>query len=235
MMIKIGSFFFRFRNAIFPCAGILLIITGPRLFASDDLALVLGLVAGLAGTLIRGITVGLQYIKRGGLNRQVYADTLVEGGMFAHCRNPLYIGNFLQILSFGLVANSRLFVFIAVPFFVFAYLAIVAAEENFLRNKFGPQYDDYCRRVSRFGFNLLGMQSTWRSMEFHWKRVIVKEHGTIYLWLAVTCLLVCRRYWVNHHSLQAPMALSWIIIFLLGTVAYLVVRYLKKSKLLVAD
>jgi hypothetical protein len=47
----------------------------------------IGLVVTITGQLIRGITIGLAYIIRGGKDRPVYAEDLVTEGMFNHCRN----------------------------------------------------------------------------------------------------------------------------------------------------
>lgn len=235
MMISIGNFFFRYRNGIFPVAGALLFIGGPRLLPSDQLATALGFVMAVAGLALRCITVGLQYIKRGGLNRQVYADTLVQGGMFAHCRNPLYVGNLLGIIGLGLVANSLWFACVGLPFFVFAYLAIVAAEENFLRKKFGAEFEIYCHCVSRWGLNLAGFGKTWKSMEFHWQRVIVKEYGSIFLWIVTACVLLCQRYWRAGNPFANPAVAPWLWLLAVSAVTYAVVRYLKKSRILHAD
>lgn len=234
-MIKIGNFLFRYRNGVFPVVGILLFINSRQLFASDNLAAMLGFAAGLAGMVLRGITVGLEYIKRGGLNRQVYADKLVQGGMFAHCRNPLYVGNLLGILGLGLISNSQLFMFIAGPFFIFSYLAIVAAEENFLRNKFGAEFDEYCRRVGRFTLNLSGFGKTWHSMAFRWQRIIVKEYGSIFTWLATACVLMGKRHWHGGNPFSEPAICLWTGVLVLSTIAYAVTRYLKKNRVLQAD
>ncbi|WET42322.1 methyltransferase family protein [Citrobacter enshiensis] len=61
----------------------------------------------LAGQGIRILTVwGWITLYAGGRNRQVYADNLVQSGLFEHCRNPLYLGNLLLIIGFGVMANN---------------------------------------------------------------------------------------------------------------------------------
>ena len=67
----------------------------------------------MSGLAVRGVVIGLAYIKRGGLNKKVYAANLVTEGMFSVCRNPLYVGNMLiytgEFLMFGnpLVSPDR--------------------------------------------------------------------------------------------------------------------------------
>jgi len=234
-MISIGNFFFRYRNAVFPVIGVLLFVGGPTLFGSDQLAVALGFAVALAGMALRCITIGLQYIKRGGLNRQVYADTLVQGGMFAHCRNPLYVGNLLGIVGLGFVANSLWFACVGLPIFIFSYLTIVAAEENFLRKKFGAEFEAYCQRVSRWGLNLAGFGQTWQSMEFNWQRVVLKEYGSIFLWIATSCVLMCKRHWRAGNPFSNPTLVPWLWLLIGSGVAYAVARYLKKSRILQAD
>jgi len=235
MMITIGNFFFRYRNGIFPVVGVLLFLGGPTIFASDYLAVALGFAVALTGMMLRCVTIGLKYIKRGGVNRQVYADTLVRGGMFAHCRNPLYVGNMLGIFALGLVANSLWFMCVGLPFFIFSYLAIVAAEENYLRKKFGEEFDIYCQQVSRFGLNLAGFGKTWQSMEFNWQRVVVKEYGSIFLWVLTACVLICKRHWRGGNPFSNPAVSPWLWVLAVSAVAYVLVRYLKKSRILHAD
>ena len=74
------------------------------------------------------LVIGLVYITRGGQNRQVWADALVDRGMFAHSRNPLYVANLLLFLGLAIVHNGWAMYLIVLPFFVVAYVCIVAAE-----------------------------------------------------------------------------------------------------------
>lgn len=167
MIIKIGNFFFHYRNGLFPFAYALLFLPSRPLLADYRTAAIAGLVVALTGQLIRAVTVGLDYIKRGGRDRQVYADRLVVGGIFAHSRNPLYVGNYLILLGVGLASNSLLFFSVAIPFFTLVYWTIIAAEENYLRNKFGGEFDAYCRRVNRLWPQFSGLGRTMASMEFN--------------------------------------------------------------------
>ena len=145
-MIAIGNFFFKYRNLLFIFLYLLLFIPSPPIFHEKffDNAywiwpVTIGLVVTLAGQLVRGMTIGLVYIIRGGKNRNIYAEDLVTQGIFNHCRNPLYMGNILMLLGVGILSNSVVYVFIVMPFFFFIYHTIVLAEENFLGNKFGDE------------------------------------------------------------------------------------------------
>lgn len=129
--------------------------------------MIFGLSIAIFGQLIRACTIGLRYIVRGGRNKKVYATGLVTDGLFHDCRNPLYIGNILMLLGVAFLSNSLVFILIAVPFFGFIYQAIVLAEENYLKTKFGKAYEAYCKNVNRWIPKLKGVRETFGSMKFN--------------------------------------------------------------------
>jgi len=230
MIVKTGNFFFHHRNALFPVAYALLFVPSRPLLGDDRAAAIIGLLIAAAGQLIRAVTVGLDYIVRGGRDRQVYADRLVVGGIFAHCRNPLYVGNYLLLLGVGLTSNSLLFFCVAMPFFTFVYWAIISAEENFLRSKFGGEFDDYCRRVNRVWPRLAGLRETFNSMRFNWRRLITAEYGSAYLWMAAIILVQFKNLWPRRESPDSQAQAVWLGALLgIVTIAYGIARYLKKS------
>ena len=239
-MIKIGNFFFKYRNILFLFLYLLLFIPSPDLFSIKVFGpgywvwpIVIGLLITITGQLIRGATIGLAYIVRGGKEGKVYAEDLVTTGIFNHCRNPLYVGNVLMLLGVGILANSLIYVFVVMPIFFFIYQTIVLAEENFLRNKFGEGFNDYCRRVNRWLPNLSHLSDTFNSMEFKWKRWILKEYNTQLVWLVgITLILLFKYPQLTNDDEHLRNLLLIIILPILG-VTYLFVRWLKKSKRMV--
>ena len=235
-MIRIGNFLFHYRNGLFPLAFVLLLWKGRPIFDNDLVAAGIGFSVALLGQALRALTIGLAYIIRGGKKRQVYAENLVTEGLFSHCRNPLYVGNLLILAGVGLAANSLLFMAVGMPLFLFAYRAIVAAEENYLRGKFGEQFDEYCGRVNRFLPSLSGLGQTMRSMEFNWPRLIVKEYGSAFAWVAGGLLLVMKNLWQDQgNPANNPVLWTFAAMLLVVTIAYATARYLKKSRLLRAS
>lgn len=98
--IAIGNFFFRRRNFVFPCVFLLTACTTtPEIFlGSQTLDLLFvgsGAVEAILGQTVRFVTIGFQYIHRGGKKGKVYANHLVSGGMYNVVRNPMYVGNAL--------------------------------------------------------------------------------------------------------------------------------------------
>ena len=235
-MVIVGNFLFRHRNYIFPILYLILFIPSPAIFDDFYIPVIIGLSVALFGQAIRILTIGLVYIIRGGRHRQIYAKELVTDGIFAHCRNPLYLGNILIITGLGIMSNSLVSLLIFLPLFVFAYQAIVIAEEDFLNDRFGPQYKDYLKRVNRWVPNLKGIGNTINSSTFKWRRVIVKEYNSIYIWLTGAVLLILKNYrsYSTAQNFHKSLPFFILVIFSL-TVCYSIVRYLKKSLKLVGD
>lgn len=235
-MVKLGNLLFHNRNWLFPLFYVILFIPSPQVFSDPVTAMLIGFGVTVIGQLIRVITIGLVYIIRGGKNRRVYADTLVTTGIFSHCRNPLYVGNILILAGLGIASNSLLFMAVATPLFLFFYQAIVLAEENFLRNKFGAEFDAYCSRVNRWVPNLKGIGKTLESMEFKWTRVVIREYTSTYIWSSGAVLIIMMHFYRHDErfNFHANLIL-FIIILAVLLVLYLFTRYLKKSRKLVSD
>ncbi|WP_234737006.1 methyltransferase family protein [Tellurirhabdus bombi] len=235
-MIPIGNFFFKYRNVLFIFLYLALFIPSPPLFSAANFGptyyiwpIALGLLITVTGQLVRGATIGLAYIVRGGRDKKVYADHLVTEGIFNHCRNPLYVGNILMLAGVGVLANSLLYVGVFIPLFLFIYQAIVLAEENFLRGKFGPSFDAYCQRVHRWFPSLSGLGNTFSGMHFNWRRWILKEYNTQFVWLTGITLIILLKYDEVTSNDPAVRNTALAIILPLLLLIYLLVRYLKKS------
>lgn len=235
-MISIGNFFFKYRNLLFILLYAALFIPSPPLFSPEKFGphyylwpIIVGLLVTVSGQLIRGATIGLAYIIRGGRGGKVYAEELVTSGIFSHCRNPLYVGNILMLAGVGILSNSLLYVALFIPLFLFIYQAIVLAEENFLRGKFGAAYDAYTRRVNRWIPNLRGIGHTFSQMHFKWKRWILKEHTTQFIWLIGIALILLLNYPELTGGNTALRNRLLAIVLALLTAVYLLVRYLKKT------
>jgi protein-S-isoprenylcysteine O-methyltransferase Ste14 len=237
MIADIGAAVFRYRNAMFPVASLLILLPGSPLFTNGAVAMLAGLFVALVGQCIRATTIGFDYIIRGGRDGHVYAEGLVTGGMYQVCRNPMYVGNILILAGLAIAANTWACLVIALLAFVFFYVAIVAAEERFLEGKFGAGYRDYMKAVPRW----LPSRAIWRSSRqgsgsIHWRRILVKEYGTPMGWW----LLLIFASWVQlrrggqlerHQDLFQALLIAGAA---LG-VAWIVIRVLKKSRRLVAD
>lgn len=238
-MVKFGNFIFKYRNVIFPLFFVILVFaTRPVLgsVTAEKWRYTAGIAVALSGQIVRAVTIGLAYIIRGGRNRQVYAKKLVTDGIFAHSRNPLYLGNILIVIGLGIAAHSIPFYIIGIPFFLFMYAAIIRAEEHFLADKFGDEYREYCMSVNRLIPRLVGLGKTIKSMSFNWSRLIIKEYGTTYTWIICMVMLILKNQYIRYdNDIDRSVVMSLILSAVLFTVLYAVARYLKKSSRLTAD
>lgn len=234
-MIAYGNFLFRHRNWLFPLILVALFLGFPPVAAGDDPRVDrwldgLGIAIVLAGLAVRGAVVGLAYIKRGGLQKKVYAADLVTDGMFAHSRNPLYVGNLLMLLGYLVIHNNPWVYLLGGVYFLVAYHAIVAAEENFLSGKFGAGYDEYCRDVPRWRIRLSGLGETFRGMKFNWTRVLAKDYSTMDT-AVITVVALLAWEAISFHGLEA--ATLWLeelaAILVAVQIAALIILALKKT------
>ncbi len=80
----------------------------------------------------------------------VKAQRLATHGPYALMRNPLYFGNFVIGFGWSIMAGLNGAIIFAVCFYLLYVVVIIPHEEEFLRSKFGAEYEDYCARVKRF-------------------------------------------------------------------------------------
>lgn len=231
-----GTFLFRTRDALFPAVILgLILITDPVFpFGSRQADLwmdLAGVLVALAGQLLRILVIGYRYIARGGKDRRVHAEDLVTGGIFALARNPLYVGNILVLFGLFIIWNAPLLYLVAVPFTLVGYRGIVAAEEAFLRGKFGADYDAYCRTTNRWIPDLTRLSKAVEGIPFNWTRVLLKEYGSWTAWIGTACTLMIvesLRYAPYGEVSGLVNALAGVIVVVL--VAWAVTRWLKLSR-----
>jgi protein-S-isoprenylcysteine O-methyltransferase Ste14 len=235
VLIRIGQFFFKYRDFLSPVVFVtIILLTRPRYLNGDrrfDLAMdAAGILLILFGQGLRAAVIGFAYIKRGGKKKQVYADKLVTEGFFAHARNPLYVGNYLTIAGLLVIHNSPWAFVIVLAFYTLMYWTIVLAEEDFLRRKFGGDYEAYCRRVNRFVLSFKGLGKSLEGMRYDWPRLIRKEYGTTFTCITtVFGLMLWERYrnigWGESRFAFAVLTGLWVIVL----VAYTAARFSKKK------
>ena len=93
-----------------------------------------------------------QRFERVGTNILPYLDpdVLVSDGHFRWTRNPMYVG-FLGLLTGVAVATGSLTAWAGpVLYFLYSQLWIIPFEEARMQARFGPDYDEYRRRVPRW-------------------------------------------------------------------------------------
>ncbi|HZP84783.1 MAG TPA: isoprenylcysteine carboxylmethyltransferase family protein [Chthonomonadaceae bacterium] len=231
---RIGHFLFRWRNLLFPLILLGLLLGFPPVPMRGDPRIdrwldVTGILLALLGQGLRVAVIGYKYIVRGGKKGRVYAEGLVTEGMFNHSRNPLYLGNLLVLTGLFTIHNNPWVYALGLSFFIFAYVAMVVAEEAYLYRRFGAAYQDYCRRVPRWIPDFRGVRESVKGMRFNRKEVVYTEFGSTYTWI-VTALLILA--YQAQREPPSPQKDTYLLVlaslFLLVTATWVFWRYWKR-------
>ncbi|MFW5866680.1 MAG: methyltransferase family protein, partial [Armatimonadota bacterium] len=139
-----------------------------------------------AGAGLMAVAHALRLVCSGYLDKD---SRLITAGPFSYCRNPLYVGNLLVVISFALMSGQLIALPVMLIMWVFTHAPTVACEEGLLRDKFGEKFEEYSREVPRW---LPRVSACHREGEFRWSRVIENgEHiNIISAWLVAAMFFV---------------------------------------------
>ena len=142
---RLGAVLFRHRGWL-PVFFLLIPLLAPG--STSPLRWAIGLALVAVGEWIRlaGVAAAGTVTRR----RSRTVQRLVTYGPFAWSRNPLYNGNFLVWMGFGVVSGVFWFLPVAVLIFAIEYTLIVRYEEGVLESIFGGEYLEYKRRTPRW-------------------------------------------------------------------------------------
>ena len=242
MLVIIGRFSFRHRNWMFPLlvGGLFLLAIPPaELFGSHTLEHIkdsTAILIALSGLTLRALVIGYGHVRRAGEGRAIHADALFTRGMFSLCRNPLYTGNILGFLGLFMMHGNPITLVLGFSSYLLIYVAMVMAEEEYLLQRFGQPYADYCAKVPRWIPNLLCLPAAIRCLPFNGRRVLIVEYPNIAI--NVIALTLTEMY----RQIEEPLYHNRFthLLFLTGlvvTAGFCVsaVRFAKKRRLIVAD
>ena len=199
-------------------------------------ATLLGALVAALGQLVRAVTIGFRYVIRGGRGKRVYAEDLVTDGVYAHVRNPMYVGNLLIVAGVAIAANSWATILLGVPLAIFMYVCIVAAEEEYLLGRFGEAFKAYCRDVPRWLPKAGALFRGSEPMQFRWRRLLVKEYGTPFGWINAIIAVTLFNFWYDGEWPRRQVeiaAITWA--FAISVAFWLTAWRLKKSRTIQAD
>jgi protein-S-isoprenylcysteine O-methyltransferase Ste14 len=145
-----SSFVFGKRGELLALPALVLAVAGkPSAFS-----IAAGLPVAFAGEVMRMWAVGYSGVTTRG--DTVTAPALVTAGPYAYVRNPLYVGNFITAAGFAIAFTGKnalplraALVGGSLAAMAGIYGVIVPHEERYLRETFGPAFDDYAARVPR--------------------------------------------------------------------------------------
>src|SRR5277367_2057799 len=158
--VRPRKFWMRWRVRIgYPVAALYLVLAQPsRHWIAMGAA-----VAGF-GLLIRAVAAG--YLRK---DRE-----LATTGPYARTRNPLYLGSAFMAAGFAIAGHSWWAGGLIVIYFAVFYYAVMRAEEEDLRVRFGTVFEEYAAKVPLFlpdffGTGYMQPQQTKSAEAFSWE------------------------------------------------------------------
>ena len=182
MREKMREWVFKMRGGIWTLLFIAILF---MVRASDFETIALSLFVVLLGQLWRCWSAGTIGLYRG---ENVKALKLASKGPYALMRNPLYFGNFVIGLGWSIIAGKIAVVVFAVSFYILYVVFIIPHEENFLRSKFGSEYEKYCERVKRFYPSKIQIRDIFSPVD--WEIVKRSEIHTIISTIIGTAIII---------------------------------------------
>jgi protein-S-isoprenylcysteine O-methyltransferase Ste14 len=208
-------------------AGIVMMYLGNRqaiIFDLRDEMIILGI--SLFGEVIRIITVGFAAKNTSGRNTAAgqIADELNVTGVYSIVRHPLYVGNFFMWLGPVLFLRSAWFTVVFFLVYWLYYERIMFAEEQYLRRKFGEEYDRWSEKVSAFipfTFNFIKPK-----LPFSLRNVLSREYNSfLNIFIIFTVLDFCRNYFLTEKFFFTK---TWIYSLAGAAVIWIIVRSVHK-------
>ena len=230
--VKSGNWLFRWRSYL-PLFLLGLIILSffhyDYLNHSSTLENMWGIVClfiSLLGLGIRIFTIGFTPEGTSGRNTEKQrADALNTLGIYSIVRHPLYLGNFLIWLGISLFMHIWWSTIICVLIFWLYYERIMFAEEEFLRNKFGSEYEKWASKTPAF----LPKFKNWKTanLPFSLRNVLLREYSAFFAIIVIFTLLKVTSLIIVEGNVN--LDLFWQITFLFGLLVYITLRTLKKK------
>ena len=146
-------------------------------------------------------------------------------GWYSVVRHPLYLGNYIMGLGVSLFPFVWWLPLIYTLSFALYYERIMAAEEDFLKNKFGDDFENWSTITPGFFPDFYKWDSP--ELNFSFKNILRREYSSLFaLIFSFTVLDLIGNYLVIQELYVVTM---WNILFWTTFAAYLILRFLKKT------
>lgn len=236
--IAVGQFLFRWRSYLPYLLALPLIVALPQsgwfeAAFGEGAEIAWDIFAALiafSGLGVRVAAVGVVPAGTSGRNaRAQRADSLNTTGLYSVVRNPLYLGNAIIVLGLALAVKVWWIVPLALAATAIFYAGVIAAEEAFLHEKFGPAYDLWRARTPA----ILPDFGLWRrpQLPFSLRNVLRREYNGFYqIVVSLTALEFASDVLGEGVSLAAFVDEDghWLWFLGLGTAVWFVLRSMKK-------
>lgn len=225
---KSGNWLFRRRSwlpVILIVAGIFIMyLTNRQAILFNIRKELVFLIISLFGEAIRIYTVGFVPANTSGRNTAAgqIADELNTKGIYSLVRHPLYIGNFFMWFGPVLFVRSVVFTIIFILIYWLYYERIMFAEEQYLRRKFGDQYDIWSDKVKAVLPRFKGFVKP--SLRFSIKNVLKREHNSfVNIFVIYIVLDLFRNYFLSGRInittdwmwVSVPAGFIWLVIWII--------------------
>lgn len=144
--------------------------------AAFNAVLIVGIACAALGAWIR--TWGSACLGVGVMqDERMRGDSVVADGPYRYLRNPLYLGNWIDLPALAILmpASGAIFTIVFITAF---QLRLILGEEAFLREKLGAPYLAYCARVPRL-LPAVRPRVAWSGSRPQWLHAALAE---IFLW-----------------------------------------------------
>lgn len=147
------------------------------------------------GQFIRAYSVGFAAKNTSGRNTSVgqVADSINSTGIYSTVRHPLYVGNFFMWLGIALFTLNFWFVVAFIFLYWLYYERIMYAEEEFLRDKYGVEYETWASRTP----SIVPSFKNWVKPEGSfslWKVIKQEKSGILNLFLTIFLFKIITGY-----------------------------------------
>lgn len=185
-MARSGRHLFRWRKlglySVIAFGAVIAFFNDGRVFETEPLNVaysIFWLLVAALGSMIRIVTSGYAAPGTSGTaKKQAEAAVLNTSGPYSVVRNPLYVGRILIFTAIAFLSGCWVYGAIVMLLSILHYERVIAFEESFLSQKFGPAYAAWGERVPGLWPNLAGYKRSDRP--FWIKRAVWREINKVF-------------------------------------------------------
>ena len=99
--------------------------------------------------ILTGLYLNYSAKRKSKLFENIKKNRLVTDGIYHYVRNPVYSAILLCCTGICLMANNLLVLIAPVCCWIYVTIFLIHTEEKWLRDLYGQEYEEYCKRVNR--------------------------------------------------------------------------------------
>ena len=183
----------------------------------------------LLGQFIRAYSVGFAAKNTSGRNTSVgqVADSINSTGIYSTVRHPLYVGNFFMWLGIALFTMNFWFVVAFIFLYWLYYERIMYAEEEFLRDKYGVEYETWASLTP----SIIPSFKNWikpKGTFSFWKVIKQEKSGVLNLFLTIFLFKIITGFIVYDGFGIMDTYWTWSLVG--AVIYYVIVKIIQKNK-----